>query len=100
MAGLTLALSAAPAWAGRGAGPAAERPAGLLAQARAWIGEVLAVAGIVPSGRFTAAWGEDGAAIGPNGLQVASPPGCAAGGEGCPGESADGDDSGLIDPNG
>lgn len=98
--GLSVALGGAPAWAGRGAGPAARRPAGLLAQARAWIGEVLAVAGLAPAGRWTATWGEDGHAIDPNGLRAAEPAGCAAGSGGCTAESADGDSGHAIDPDG
>lgn len=98
--GLSLAMSVAPAWAEKGAGPAARRPAGLLAQARAVLGELLAVAGIAPAGRLTAAWGEEGGYIDPDGKHVASPSGCAAGGSGCPGESADKDEGHAIDPDG
>ena len=98
IAGLSLVVGVAPAWAGRRAGPAAQQPADLWAGARAWIGELLEIARLGSAGLLTAVWGEDGHGIDPNGV-VASPSGCASE-EGCPGESADGDSGHGIDPDG
>jgi hypothetical protein len=88
IAGLILAVGAVPAWAGRGTGPASQRPADLWAQARAWIGDLLTAVGFTPSGRLDPTWEKEGPMIDPDGWNLMSRPRCADMGQGCPGENA------------
>jgi hypothetical protein len=88
IAGIILAMGTAPAWAGQSKAPAAQRPADLWTRTHAWLGELLAVVGIVPSGHNSSSSGEEGPMIDPDGVRFTSQTRCTAVRKGCGGEAS------------